>query len=415
MNTITNNLEYQIKLEQNILATLSMNTNLLKGADLELEEFSNPTNQNIYYSLKKNLKDENIDLMGLFQDLGEDNFNYYQKIQESYISNSNYESDIERLHECYRIRKANNLIQELNSGNFQFEEFTSQIKSINDESTNGSDEEWNVKDIYDLITSDSKMLLSSEYTFMQSNIGFIENTLNVISARPSIGKSAFALNLLNDFSKCKKYKCIYINMEMTEKEIHERLLSMNTGINIKDFPKAKAEKSGVTRAKLLNQLEEIKKRNILILNKSMSLNSISHLINHEKRMKANQDKHIILFIDYLGYIRGSKATNDRERMGEIVRALQIMTKDFHCTIFLLAQINREGAENPTLENLKDTGELEQSGHCVMILDDIDKDPRKPIHRMKVYVAKNRSGSRGGNLYFDFNRTTQKFTEVQNGM
>ena len=415
MNTTYNNQEYQTKLEQNILSTLSMNINLLKESDLELNEFSNLINQNIYYSLKKNLKDESIDLMGLYQDLGEDSFNYYLKIQESYVSNSNYESDVERLHECNRIKKANELIQELNNNNFQFNEFTSKVKEINDESSNESDDEWSVKDIYDLVTSDSKMLSSSEYTYMQSRVGFVENTLNIISARPSVGKSAFALNLLNDFSKCRRYKCIYLNMEMTEKEIYERLIAMNTGINIKDFPKAKTETNGVVRSKILNHLEEIKSRNILILNKSMSLNGISYLVNRERRKKVNQDKHIILFIDYLGYIRGSKATNDRERMGEIVRSLQVMTKDFHCTIFLLAQINREGAENPTMENLKDTGELEQSGHCVMILDDTDKDPRKPIHRMKVHIAKNRSGSRGGNLYFNYNRDTQKFTEVQNGM
>lgn len=137
------------------------------------------------------------------------------------------------------------------------------------------------------------------------------------------------------------------------------------------------------------------------------------MIIREKRKRENQNKHVILFIDYLGYIKSNERNmNDRERMGNIVRALQTMTKDYSCTIFLLAQINREGAENPSMQNLKDTGELEQSGHCILILNDMNTGEAilKDTHRMKVYVAKNRSGKRGGNLYFQFHRNTQSFTE-----
>ena len=99
-------------------------------------------------------------------------------------------------------------------------------------------------------------------------------------------------------------------------------------------------------------------------------------------------------------------------MGEIVRALQIMTKDYHCTIFLLAQINREGVIKPTVENLKDTGELEQSGHCVLLLSDLESTSQNDVHRMEIYIGKNRSGLRGGLLHFDFDRTIQKFKEVK---
>ena len=145
----------------------------------------------------------------------------------------------------------------------------------------------------------------------------------------------------------------------------------------------------------------------------MSISSIEKLIIREKRKRDNHDKHVILFIDYLGYIKSNERNmNDRERMGNIVRALQTMTKDYSCTIFLLAQINREGAENPSMQNLKDTGELEQSGHCILILNDMNTGETmlEDTHRMKVYVAKNRSGKRGGNLYFHFHRSTQSFTE-----
>ena len=49
-----------------------------------------------------------------------------------------------------------------------------------------------------------------------------------------------------------------------------------------------------------------------------------------------------------------------------VRQLQIMTKDYDCTMFILAQINRTGEDKPSMSSLKDSGELEQTAHVLMI-------------------------------------------------
>ena len=409
MNTT---IELQAKIEQSILATLSVNIQMLKDSDIDVDMFEFDCHKSLYIAMKNNCAGESIDLMGIYKSIGENGFSLLTRLQESYVSASNYETDVARLEESYKKRKSEELLKELQSGNIDFMQFCQNINKLNEAYNDSKDTKIDVMDIYDLITADSKKLEFHDFTFMQAKVGFIENTLNVISARPSVGKSAFTLNIANDLSKSEKYKCIYINMEMTEKEIYERLIGINTGLVINDFPKAKIESSGKMRARMLNCLHEIRHRNMLIVNHSMSIEGIGRMIVREKRKKENQDKHLILFIDYLGYIRSKKNTNDREKMGDIVRQLQLFTKDYNCTIFLLAQINREGAEKPTLENLKDTGELEQSGHCVMILNDTEQDPTKPEHLMEVLVAKNRSGMRGGKLQFMYNRPSQKFYEVK---
>ena len=114
-----------------------------------------------------------------------------------------------------------------------------------------------------------------------------------------------------------------------------------------------------------------------------------------------------MFIDYVGYVSTRKRQNDRERVGEVTRELQIMTKDFNCTIFLLAQINREGTEAPTLTNLKDSGELEQSGHSVLFLHNPSNDINDQTPEYDLIVAKNRSG-RLGKLKIMFYKAIQRF-------
>lgn len=407
------NEKIQSELEQTILAILSMNPKLLIQSELDTEMFYYPLHQTIYHGLKQSVNKDEINLIKLMSIIGDENLDYYLHLQDSYVSSASYESNIMMLEDSYCKRKANEYITELNKGDLELRNYISKLNHLLGEYLYTDSHEIDVQSLYELITSDSKQIQFNDFKYMSSSVGFIEQTLNIISARPSIGKSAFALNLMNDLSKSAQYKCIYINMEMTEKEIYERLVSMNSKIQIKSFSQSQTDSH--IRATLLNTLEEIKKRNISIVNKPMSISSIEKLIIREKRKHENQNKHIILFIDYLGYIKSNERNmNDRERMGAIVRALQTMTKDYSCTIFLLAQINREGADNPTMQNLKDTGELEQSGHCILILNDMEtgESTLNDTHRMKVFVAKNRSGKRGGNLYFYYNRMTQLFKEMK---
>ena len=411
MTTLTS-YDLQAKVEQSLLAVLSVNAKMLKSSDINLDMFFYDTHRNLYISMKKHCLEDSIDLLGIFEDVGEKGFEVFSQLQESYVSAANYDNDLARFEDFYRKRKSKEFLEEMTSGSIDFNELLKRMNRLNESSSDISDQSFDVMDIYELVTSESKRLEFADFKYMQDRVNFIENTLNVIAARPSVGKSAFALNLMNDISKSNKYKCIYINMEMTEKEIYERLIGINTGLIINEFPKANLECNASKRKRMCECLTNLKNRHIKIINHSMSIDGIGRTIVHEKRKKDNQGKHLVIFIDYLGYIRSKKNTNDREKMGDIVRQLQLMTKDYNCTIFLLAQINRDGAEKPKLENLKDTGELEQSGHCVMILDDMDSDPLKAKHRMEVLIAKNRSGSRGGKLLFDYDRPSQKFKTIE---
>ena len=119
-----------------------------------------------------------------------------------------------------------------------------------------------------------------------------------------------------------------------------------------------------------------------------------------------------MFVDYIGYVYTKENQNDRERIGEAMRELQMLSKDYNVTIFVLAQINREGNEEPGLIYLKDSGELEQTAHAVLILHNPDKNLDNSMPELKILIPKNRNGQLGY-LKMIYNKKTQKFTEVVN--
>lgn len=260
----------------------------------------------------------------------------------------------------------------------------------------------NEHEIFELITTSNKMLKFSKMKILSSKVQFVENTFNIIAARPSVGKSAFALNLLQDLSQ--NYNCLYFNMEMTEKEIYERLVAIESGVPINDFHKFKTE---YQMQQTKEAISRILKKNLKIVNGSKTIEAIRKIILSEQK-----NGHTIVFIDYIGYVNSIKKQNDRERIGEVARELQLLTKDYDITMFCLAQINREGEDEPSLQNLKDSGELEQSGHAILLLQNISSEPLKDLNpKMKIIVAKNRSW-RKGFINMTYHKENQQFKEIE---
>ena len=312
-------------------------------------------------------------------------FTYYQEKQLEIYKN-------------YKIQTYSRLLE---TKEIDLQEFTDKISKLSKENIT-LELSRTEEDIYKLITTDTNYIKFDVFTELGTKVKFIQNTFNIIAARPSVGKSAFALNLISDLSS--NYKCLYFNMEMTEKEMYQRLVSLDTGVPIKFF----SEPSKNQVKLITDSIHKFVSRKIKIINGSKSLQSMKNIIINEQK-----EEHLIVFIDYIGYITLSQKLTDRERIGEITRELQMLTKDYNITIFCLAQINREGTSEPTKENLKDSGELEQSAHSILLLHNNSPEPLKaPDPEIKLIVAKNRSGQTGF-ITMTFHKEIQKFEEDRN--
>lgn len=247
-----------------------------------------------------------------------------------------------------------------------------------------------------MIRNKDKLLEFYKFMAFNEKLHFKKNTVNVIAARPSEGKSALALNLFCDL--VKTYKCLYFNMEMTETEVYERMLAIESNIPIKNISTPETE---YQEKQIKETANKIYAYNYEVINGSKTVNAIKNKIIKEQR-----EGHVVIFIDYIGYIVGKKGQNDRERIGDAVRELNNITKDYDCTIFLVAQINRQGTDKPTMQDLKDSGELEQTADTIILIHDENKEDTKDIKEIKLIVPKCRGGKRNTYLETTFDKSRQ---------
>jgi replicative DNA helicase len=237
-------------------------------------------------------------------------------------------------------------------------------------------------------SSGTPLKLGGQFTSMQSEIQMKEGTAIVIGGSTGTGKSGFALNLFNELSQV--YPCFYINVEMLEAEVYKRLCGMTLSIPVNDLNEANSRNMDMFY-KFLEEFTMNRNASGIIEDVTTpdQLRSFLHSVRNTIPMG-----HICVFVDHIGIMgAGHKTASIFEKTTEIMLELRQMTKEFDATIFVLAQINREGSKaerKPILEDLKGSGELEQSAHTVILLstEDTDNETQKPL---TIDIKKNRSG------------------------
>ena len=233
--------------------------------------------------------------------------------------------------------------------------------------------------------------------------GFEDGDMIVIGARPSVGKSAFATQLASHFADLGK-RIGYFNLEMTEKQIYERFVSSASGIGIQRIRRSIAytgdEQERFERAnKILAEKDKI-----IVTTGSQSVNSI--------RAAVKNRGYDLVIVDYLQLIKpDSKYRGNRfAEVGEISHSLKAIATDMEIPVIVLSQLNRASAsrdnKEPTMSELRESGDIEQDASVIMLLWNLDDDGRKKGCK----VEKNRQG-KIGRVEMIFNGDLMRFEEV----
>lgn len=250
-----------------------------------------------------------------------------------------------------------------------------------------------------MITRKSKRI-SFQYKTLTFFGNIQEHDLVILAARPGVGKTGFALNLCNFLSE--KYKTIYFSMEMSQKQIYSRLLSIESHIDMKYLDNPQTD---FQAQKVREFSDKVANKKLEVIYANQTLSSIK-----TKIIKESKKEHVIVFIDYVGLIYPSKKYSSiYERITDIVKELRVISLDFDCTIFLISQLNRQGQDKPRLIDLKDSGELEQAGTAVLLLSKQDNTSIADKEYMNLEIAKNRNG-RIGVVEFIYDKNNQIFVE-----
>ena len=363
------------------LANLYDKPELIKQIVIPIECIRNDLNrfilQTFIYSYKQS---GTIDLPTLLEEnqkgfKGKYNDKEYMQRVSQIIDLNNYDiTDFDYyqqlLFEDYKEDLLKQVIDDFQLKKLNQDELYNKIHSIESKTIDTTTGYKTVEEIKDLVITNNKTI-PFRLEKLSRRIKLQEHDLMVISARTGIGKSGFALNLLEDLSK--RHKCILATATDRQQKI----------INY--------------------ACEQLSKRKIKIISRGQTIQSIRREIINEQR-----DEHLMVFIDYVGLIGSTeKHKSLYELITSVVKELRNISMSYNCTIFLLAQINRSGEDNPKLSDLKESGELEQSATQVIILN--AEETNEDEQQVELTLAKHREGKKA-KLNLIYNRTNQIFEE-----
>ena len=330
------------------------------------------------------------------------NLEYYFQLQTDNLWNTNKEIKFEELQkgiiDKYKRRRFKEITDTYNGNYEKTIQDLEKLLEINYQENSYIKSEDVMNSLFN-----EKRQLKLGYEEFDKDLNLSQNDLLIIGAGSGTGKTAFALNLL--LKLCENYQCIYFNMEMSKDILYKRLIAIKTGISLKDLNNAKKLSS--------NDLKKISVassdlENIILIN-----GSINTPIVKKNILNIKTDKHIVVFLDHIGLIKAS-GNSLYEKMTNVAKDLRTICLDCNCTIIGLCQLSRVSQKNneiPKLQDLRDSGEIEQSARKVVLLYDEEKDSTNENHNMKMIIAKNDDGNRVIKD-FVFERYTQRFKEVK---
>ena len=347
----------------------------------------------------KTNKEINVSNLSRFKEFDLD---YYSDILTNEVFYTNIDNKFKELEKSiitnYKINQAKQSINE----SIDFETLYKKINELNE--INILENEYiNTKDmVSELVNKKTKVEL--KFPQLDSILNLSQGDLLILAGGTGTGKTAFALNLLSKLSN--NYQCIYFNMEMSKNILYRRLLAIETNITLMDLNDI-TKLSKETKINIKNQMDNIEQRKIILINKSLTIYEIRNTI-----AKIKPEKPLIVFLDHIGLIK-SNGNSIYERMTNIAKELRSISMNYSCTVIGLCQLSRESQKNdsvPKLQDLRDSGEIEQSARKVIMLHNKDTKSKNREHNMEIIIAKNDDGSQNVIKEFTFDRYTQKFNE-----
>lgn len=246
--------------------------------------------------------------------------------------------------------------------------------------------------------------------------GLNKSDLIILGARPGMGKTSFALNIVRNVAMNTGKTVCFFSLEMTRDQLAQRMLSSEAGIKSEKLRTGELTDDEWTR--LAQAGDALSKANIYF-------DETSSITVPEMKAKLRRMKHIdLVVVDYLGLMKAAKKTENRvNEVSEITRNLKIMAKDLKVPVIVCAQLSR-GTEakgkshKPALADLRESGSIEQDADIVLFLyresyydnEKSDDEDRSDETRAECIVAKNRHGEIGSvDLHWDGQFT--RFTSV----
>lgn len=238
--------------------------------------------------------------------------------------------------------------------------------------------------------------------------GFQDSDLIIVAARPSVGKTTFALNISQHAAIREKKKVALFSLEMSGEQQTLKMMSAEKMIDANRIRTGFLREEDWKKAALA--VGELAETNIFV-DDSASI-TVSEIMNKCRRLKNKVGLDMIV-IDYLQLISGDRQGENRQQeVSEISRKLKQLARELNVPIIALSQLSRAVEQRqdkrPMLSDLRESGSIEQDADIVAFLyrdDYYDRETEKP-NIIEIIIAKQRNGPVGTvELVFlkDFNK------------
>ena len=218
----------------------------------------------------------------------------------------------------------------------------------------------------------------------------------LIAARPSMGKTAFVLNIADHVALKEGISTVVFSLEMSNVQLVNRLLSLESSVEADKIRKGRLD--GSDWGKLIEGADNIAKSN-LIIDDTPGI-SIAELRSKCRKYKMEKNLGLVI-IDYLQLMAGSgKSESRQQEISDISRSLKSLAREIEAPVVALSQLSRAVEQRPDhrpmLSDLRESGAIEQDADVVMFLyrdDYYNKDTDIP-GVAEVIIAKQRNGPVG---------------------
>jgi len=227
--------------------------------------------------------------------------------------------------------------------------------------------------------------------------GLNKSDLILIAARPSMGKSALAINIATNVGVYEKVPVLVFSLEMSKEQVGTRILCSESMIDSEKIRSGKMEENDWV--KLAGAVGPVSEAPIYVDDTA----GISIIEIRSKARKLKLEKNIgLIVIDYLQLIQGvgKKGATREQEISEISRSLKILAKELDVPVIALSQLSRaveqRGDHRPMLSDLRESGAIEQDADIVMFIyrDDYYNPETEKKGIADLIIAKNRTGAIG---------------------
>lgn len=436
-----------LEAEKATLGCLLLNSELLETSSLIYEEdFTIPAHRFIFKAIKTLLnKNQPIDILTVVEQLkSEDQLekaggvSYISSLPDLVPTTANYPSYVSIVREFSLRRKlievANNIIAKSYDSGIEIKEIIDKVEQeiLKVTAYDYKENFLILKDIIFDILNDLEMRKKTDtiysgiptgYHYLDEiTSGFDKGDLIIIAARPSMGKTTFALNLALNMAMDYNKIVGFFSLEMPAKMLGYKIISRIAQIPMNDIRRGNIPIANIQ--KLVDAVSLIFEKKIIFDETSSA--TIFDIKQSARRMKSKYGLDII-FVDYLQMISAPpyiKSDKREQVVAEISKGLKQIARELEIPVVACAQLSRnpEKRENkrPQLSDLRESGAIEQDADFVGFLykedyyktkNESKDDSQKGI--TEFIIGKQRLGRRGDIIKFHFIEEYSMFKELEN--